>query len=205
MYIKEIKISNFRNFKEASVPFHEGVNVIIGHNNTGKSNLLRAMGLVLGRSDGRRLDTSDLFYETDVATLQQQSPRIQITLVLCRSEGEALDSAEMGLFSGMMTNPALSEEAELRYEFKLADAQEDDYKADVASATTAKEIWKIIDHDYIRLYRSSRLGGSLAAGISTNDVLGQIDFQFLDAIRDVSHDLYAGYNPLLRDVLNFLY
>lgn len=61
MYIKEIKISNFRNFKEASVPFHEGVNVIIGHNNTGKSNLLRAMGLVLGRSDGRRLDTSDLF------------------------------------------------------------------------------------------------------------------------------------------------
>lgn len=36
MYIKEIKISNFRNFKEASVPFHEGVNVIIGHNNTGK-------------------------------------------------------------------------------------------------------------------------------------------------------------------------
>ena len=87
MYIKEIKISNFRNFKEASVPFHEGVNVIIGHNNTGKSNLLRAMGLVLGRSDGRRLDTSDLFYETDVATLQQQSPRIQITLVLCRSLG----------------------------------------------------------------------------------------------------------------------
>ena len=38
MYIKEIKISNFRNFKDASVPFHEGVNVIIGHNNTGKSN-----------------------------------------------------------------------------------------------------------------------------------------------------------------------
>ncbi len=26
---------------------------------------------------------------------------------------------------------------------------------------------------------------------------------FFHAIRDVSHDLYAGYNPLLRDVLNF--
>lgn len=55
MYIKEIKISNFRNFKNASVSFHEGVNVIIGHNNTGKSNLLRAIGLVLGYSDGRWL------------------------------------------------------------------------------------------------------------------------------------------------------
>jgi predicted ATP-dependent endonuclease of OLD family len=203
MYIKKIKISNFRNFQEASVPFHEGVNVILGHNNSGKSNLLRAIGLVLGFSDGHRLGTSDIFYDTNVATLKLQSPRIQITLVLHRSEGEDLDSAEMGLFSSMMTDPTLSEEAELRYEFKLADTQEDNYKADVAEATTAKEIWKIIDHDYIRFYRSSRSGGNQAAGISVNDALGQIDFQFLDAIRDVSHDLYAGYNPLLRDVLNF--
>lgn len=203
MYIKKIEISNFRNFQEASVPFHEGVNVILGHNNTGKSNLLRAIGLVLGFSDGHRLGTSDIFYDTNVATLKLQSPRIQITLVLHRSEGEDLDSAEMGLFSSMMTDPTLSEEAELRYEFKLADTQEDNYKADVAEANTAKEIWKIIDHDYIRFYRSSRSGGNQAAGISVNDALGQIDFQFLDAIRDVSHDLYAGYNPLLRDVLNF--
>ena len=84
MYIKEIQISNFRNFKNASIPFHEGVNVIIGHNNTGKSNLLRAIGLVLGYSDGRRLSTNDLFYETDVAMLKMQSPRILINLVLHR-------------------------------------------------------------------------------------------------------------------------
>jgi len=204
MYIKEIRISNFRNFKEASIPFHEGVNVIIGHNNTGKSNLLRAMGLVLGYSPGySRLATNDLFYETDVVVLQQQSPRIQITLVFHRSEREALDSPEMGAFAGMMTDPELSQEAELRYEFKLADAQEGNYRADVANVNTARDIWKIIDHDYIRLYRSTRSGGNQTASMNVNDVLGQIDFQFLDAIRDVSHDLYAGYNPLLKDVLNF--
>lgn len=203
MYIKEINILNFRSFKEALIPFHEGVNVIIGHNNTGKSNLLRAMGLVLGYSNGHRLGTSDLFYETDVAELQRQSPRIKITLVLRRSADENLYSADMALFANMMTDPALSEEAELRYEFKLDDSQEQNYKADVANAITAKEIWKIIEQDYIRLYKSSRLGGNQAAGININETLGQIDFQFLDAIRDVSHDLYAGYNPLLRDVLNF--
>ena len=203
MYIKEIKILNFRNFKSASICFHEGVNVIIGHNNTGKSNLLRAIGLVLGYSNGHKLWTSDLFYETDVKMLRKQSPRIQITLVLCRSKGDKLDSAEIGLFSSMMTDSKLCEEAELIYEFKLADVQEDNYKTDVANVTTAKEIWKIIDHDYIRLYRSSRYGGNQTAGMSVNDVLGQIDFQFLDAIRDISHDLYAGYNPLLKDVLNF--
>ena len=203
MYIKEINILNFRSFKEALIPFHEGVNVIIGHNNTGKSNLLRAMGLVLGYSNGHRLGTSDLFYETDVEELQRQSPRIQITLVLRRSADENLYSTDMALFANMMTDPALSEEAELRYEFKLDDSQEQNYKADVANAITAKEIWKIIEQDYIRLYKSSRSGGNQAAGININEALGQIDFQFLDAIRDVSHDLYAGYNPLLRDVLNF--
>ena len=203
MYIKEINILNFRSFKEALIPFHEGVNVIIGHNNTGKSNLLRAMELVLGYSNGHRLGTSDLFYETDVAELQRQSPRIKITLVLRRSADENLYSADMALFANMMTDPALSEEAELRYEFKLDDSQEQNYKADVANAITAKEIWKIIEQDYIRLYKSSRSGGNQAAGININETLGQIDFQFLDAIRDVSHDLYAGYNPLLRDVLNF--
>lgn len=203
MYIKEVQISNFRNFKKVSIPFHEGVNVIIGHNNTGKSNLLRAIGLVLGYNYGHRLGVSDLFYETDLAVLQQQSPRIQITLILRKSEGEALDSAEMGMFFNMMTDPNLNEEAELRYEFKLDDRQENNYKADVANAITVKEIWKIIELDYIRLYKSSRSGGNQAAGINVHETLMQIDFQFLDAIRDVTHDLYAGYNPLLREVLNF--
>jgi len=73
----------------------------------------------------------------------------------------------------------------------------------VSVTGSAKETWKIIEQDYIRLYKSSRSGGNQAAGININEALGQIDFQFLDAIRDVSHDLYAGYNPLLRDVLNF--
>ena len=91
----------------------------------------------------------------------------------------------------MMTDPTLSEEAEMRFEFKLDESQENNYKADVANVKTANEIWKIIDHDYIRLYRSSRSGGNSAAGVSVTDALGQIDFQFLDAIRDVTHDLYA--------------
>lgn len=204
MFIKEIKISCFRNFKDVTLPFHEGVNVIIGHNNTGKSNLLRAIALVIGYNDSRNLRTNDLFYETDIDILKQQSPRIKITIVLHRSNDEPLDSAEMALFSSLMTDPALSEEAQLRYEFKLLEGQEDNYKADVAEATTAKEIWKIIDHDYFRFYKSYRSGGNAAAGITeVRNVLGQIDFQFLDAIRDVSHDLYAGFNPLLRDVLNF--
>ena len=46
------EISSSRSFKDTSVPFHEGVTV----NSTGKRKLLRAIGLVLGNSDGHKLD-----------------------------------------------------------------------------------------------------------------------------------------------------
>lgn len=56
----------------------------------------------------------------------------------------------------MMTDPTLSEEAEMRFEFKMDESQEDNYKADVANVKTAKEIWKIIDHDYISNFRNNK-------------------------------------------------
>ena len=158
MYISEIEIKGFRNFKEAKVPFHEGVNVIIGHNNTGKSNLLRALGLVLGYYSHRDLHTNDLYYETDIDVLKAQSPRMSITITLHRSEGEPDDSQEIGLFADIMTDPQLSTEAKMNYSFALTADEEANYLADVAGATTAKEIWKIIDRDYIRKYQSQRLG-----------------------------------------------
>ena len=175
MYIKEIEIKGFRNFKEAKVPFHEGVNVIIGHNNTGKSNLLRALGLVLGYYTHRDLHTNDLFYETDIAVLQAQSPRLNITITLHRSDGERDDSQEIGLFADIMTDPQLSTEAKMSYSYALTADEEDNYLADVAAATTAKEIWKIIDRDYIRKYQSQRLGGG-AQAVNVRGKLGQIDF-----------------------------
>ena len=47
MYISKIDIENFRNFKNKEIEFNDGVNVIIGHNNAGKSNLIKALALVL--------------------------------------------------------------------------------------------------------------------------------------------------------------
>lgn len=46
MYINSIKIKNYRNYENFYMKFKEGLNVIIGANNSGKTNLLHAIKLL---------------------------------------------------------------------------------------------------------------------------------------------------------------
>lgn len=47
MYISKLTLVNYKNFKNTSLRFHKGVNTIIGENGSGKSNILRAIRLLL--------------------------------------------------------------------------------------------------------------------------------------------------------------
>lgn len=47
MYIKNIKISNFRTLRSAEISLQPGLNILIGPNNVGKSTILSAIDLVL--------------------------------------------------------------------------------------------------------------------------------------------------------------
>ena len=46
MYIQKIHIKNYRNFNDFEMEFHEGLNVIVGANNSGKTGLLSAIYLL---------------------------------------------------------------------------------------------------------------------------------------------------------------
>ena len=51
MYCKRTAVKNFRNIKEADVSFSDGVNILVGENAQGKTNLLEAIFLAsVGRS-----------------------------------------------------------------------------------------------------------------------------------------------------------
>ncbi|MEZ4782375.1 MAG: AAA family ATPase [Flavobacteriaceae bacterium] len=50
MHLSKLIISNYRSIKELSISFEKGKNVIVGKNNAGKSNVIKAIDLVLGES-----------------------------------------------------------------------------------------------------------------------------------------------------------
>jgi len=53
-FIRKIHLKNFKGFRERVIDeFHEGVNVLIGDNDTGKSSVLLAVDLVLGANPNR--------------------------------------------------------------------------------------------------------------------------------------------------------
>ena len=43
MFAKKISVRNFRNIEQAEVSFSEGVNILVGENAQGKTNLLEAI------------------------------------------------------------------------------------------------------------------------------------------------------------------
>lgn len=62
MHISKLTLVNYRNFKNTSLTFQRGVNTIIGENGSGKSNILRAIRLLLDDNMVRaahRLEESD--------------------------------------------------------------------------------------------------------------------------------------------------
>lgn len=62
MYISRVQLVNYRNFERADAVFNKGVNTIIGENSSGKTNLFRAIRLLLDDDQLRwayRLDEGD--------------------------------------------------------------------------------------------------------------------------------------------------
>lgn len=202
MYISEVKLVNFRNFKNAKIPLHEGINMIIGPNNVGKSNLLQAIALVLHVN--RHIDVNDIFCETDIDKLKANPPIVSISVIVHQSTGESDTSQEASLLRDYMTKIESPYEAQLNFQYSLSSDQIDNYKTDVAELDTHQKIWDVIKKDYSRFYEIYRWGkNGPATNANMRELLDKCDFQFLEALRDVGKSMFMGYNPMLRDVLNF--
>lgn len=95
MKLKEITIENFRGIRSLHLPL-DGLTVLIGENNTGKSTVLEALRLVLTRGLGVRRGgqfTEYDFHLKDAAATPQTADPIKITLHFAETqEGEWPDA-----------------------------------------------------------------------------------------------------------------
>ena len=52
MYLKRLKLKNYRQFPDVDISFNEGINVLIGKNSSGKSSILEAIDFLLSKDNG---------------------------------------------------------------------------------------------------------------------------------------------------------
>lgn len=75
MYIKDIELTNFRNYDDLHVDFNQNVNLILGNNAQGKTNLLEGIYLT---SIGRSFRTNK---DSDLVKFDQSLAKIRISAV----------------------------------------------------------------------------------------------------------------------------
>ena len=204
MYISKIHIKGFRNFFDKIIVFNDGINVVIGHNNAGKSNLIKALSLVLNTDSSKRLEVDDIYKVVSMDSLKIEPPSISISVTITQSFNEDLNSDDLVTVGNWLTKIEPPYEAQLTYHFFLPEKEIEKYKNALENIDDIHKAWKIIKFDFIRLYTHKIFGGIPALQvIADSESLQKFDFQFLDAIRDVERDMFTGRNTLLRDVLDF--
>lgn len=231
MYISKIEIENFRNFRCNEVEFNDGINVIIGHNNAGKSNLIKALALVLNPAVNRRLSINDFNMNSTLDDLTSHSPKVSITITIAKGTTSTED--DLVTVSEWLTVLNRKYEAKLTYQFFLPEKYEKEYLEKInqlllqyqctfcAPYTTnyalliskisnnpirkiKSEIFRIINNDFLRFYTYKIWGGEVKnKSQADGESLQKFDFQFVDAIRDVERDLISGRNVMLKEVLHF--
>ncbi|MDR2531487.1 MAG: DNA replication and repair protein RecF [Oscillospiraceae bacterium] len=73
MIIKRIQVENFRNIKHAELEFCEGVNIFYGDNAQGKTNMLEAISLCLGKGFRRARTASLVPFHGEIETAPDTS------------------------------------------------------------------------------------------------------------------------------------
>ncbi|WP_347839955.1 AAA family ATPase [uncultured Draconibacterium sp.] len=216
MYISKIEIQDFRNFQSTdngdgtksgcTIEFQDGINIVIGHNNSGKSNLLKALDLVVNYGGSKKLDIDDFNKNTTIASLLEEPPKVIIKVTFTESNNEDEFSDDLVTASTWLTKLDSPYSAQLTYVHYLPQREHEDYKKELGlvNSEDVEDYWLTIKHQFLKKYTSKiYCGNPDYKNVVDNETIKKVDFQFLDAIRDVERDLFSGKNTLLREVIDF--
>ena len=226
MYISKVTLVNYRNFKNASFAFNKGINTIIGENGAGKTNLFRAIRLLLDDNLLRfayRLDEGDF-------NRNLNDWRGHWIIISLEFSEISQDEAIQALFvhgTGNATNGNITEATynlffrpKIDIRLQLSQLQENDTIGlqailepltilDYETVLTGKStvdftdpaVYNSLVGDFENVIFSDEIDESLY-GIKTPRQLSlanEISFTFIKALRDVVSDFHSNKtNPLLN-------
>ena len=203
MYISRIKIKNYRNFIDLDIEFNHGLNVIIGHNNSGKTNLIKALQLVLDRGLKEKPSIDDFCkLNLDYA----EPPTIEISLFIKEYKDNPDDK---NVVYDWLIEESPTYTARLTYVFELPTSNHAEYQTliqdcKVEGGFDQDKCLRLIGKKFLHKYVARIYGGDPnKQEKADSENLNRFDFQFLDAIRDAERQMFYGNNTLLRDVLNY--
>lgn len=206
MFISTLKIKGYRNFKDTTIEFNDGINMIIGPNNGGKTNLLRSLRLIFdSHCRYRKLMIDDFHRPVSLEELKSHSPRVEITATLSPSldPGREQDD-DLRLVRMWLTKLDDNYEAKLSYIFELPSQYEEEYIGTVKRFNNENEIWQIIELDFIRRYKYYIIGGEISnKEKADSESLNRFDVQSLEALRNIENDLINSRSTLLKEVIEF--
>lgn len=93
MFLSNTYIKNYRSIKDQKLKFYKGKNVIVGKNNAGKSNIVKAINLILGESSPTYAKTENIT-DNDFFNGSTDEP-IYICCLLQREINESLNYNEI--------------------------------------------------------------------------------------------------------------
>lgn len=71
MYISKLIIKNYKSIKDEVFLFNKGINILVGKNNAGKSNIVSALNEILGDKYGSTSYEDKIFYTNGTSTLEK--------------------------------------------------------------------------------------------------------------------------------------
>lgn len=207
MYISQLVLKNFRGFSgnETIINFKEGINVILGENNAGKTTIIKALDILFNNKSSKKLGINDFNRDIDLDVLKDTPPYIIIAAKLTESPEEDEYSEELVAVANWLTKIASPYEAKITLEYSLPENEISNYQVFMSNKQMNKnEYWNYLEQHFLKKYVIKIYIGNPELKNQLNPIeLAKFDFQFLSAIRDVERDLFKGNNSLLKEVIDF--